>query len=117
MRVPKSRYSSLHRSSECLCTPTPTARMPPVLVPQIRSNSSCTLFPVPSSRRRNMEIVAKPLMPPPSMHSILTPRPTTARAPVALRTSSFSPKMASARVAIRFTSGCCAPAVDGGVAF
>ena len=52
-----------------------------------------------------MRIVLTPRMPPPSMQSTRTPRLDTRRRPVAWRTSSFSPKIASARVAARFTSG------------
>jgi hypothetical protein len=52
-----------------------------------------------------MRIVLTPRIPPPSMHNTRTPRFETERLPVARRTSSFSPKIAKARVAARFTSG------------
>ena len=52
-----------------------------------------------------MRIVLTPRIPPPSMHNTRTPRFETERLPVARRTSSFSPKIAKARVAARITSG------------
>ncbi|XWS15595.1 hypothetical protein CRYUN_Cryun34aG0014300 [Craigia yunnanensis] len=60
-------------STDIILIPRATARMPPVDVPHIRSNSSCILFPVPFSISLRISTVARPFMPPPSNESIRRP--------------------------------------------
>jgi len=79
-------------------------------VPQMRSNISWIFLPVPASIRASILTVQLPRIPPPSMHKMRTPRPAMGRRPTACRTISFSPRMASARVAMRCTAGSAMPA-------
>mmetsp|Transcript_7319 Transcript_7319/g.22275 ORF Transcript_7319/g.22275 Transcript_7319/m.22275 type:complete len:490 (-) Transcript_7319:484-1953(-) len=81
--------------------PMPTARMAPVDVPTMRSNTSCSGRPSRASRCRSMCTMTRPRMPPPSIDSTRRPRPWMAGARSASRTCSFSPRTASMRTAIR----------------
>ena len=73
------------------CRARDAARMPPVEVPQIRSNSSWMRLPAHRSSSRSIFRVDKPFMPPPSMHRMRTPLPSMGGRPTAFPTSSFSP--------------------------
>lgn len=73
------------------CRARDAARIPPVEVPQIRSNSSWMHLPEHRSSSRSILRVDKPFMPPPSMHRMRTPLPSMGGRPTAFPTSSFSP--------------------------
>mmetsp|Transcript_3244 Transcript_3244/g.11758 ORF Transcript_3244/g.11758 Transcript_3244/m.11758 type:complete len:220 (+) Transcript_3244:2032-2691(+) len=84
------------------------ARIPPVLVPQMRSNISWIFRPVAASIRRKICIVTRPLMPPPSRLKIRIPCASCLlrmpSLPTARATSSFMPRMAKQRMAANRTA-------------